>query len=204
LEVVRKGKVLQDSQILSEEHPEESKVKLILVIGNQIANTIANTGHVVSKKKEVEIERDGCWRWVCDTWLHEAQFRCGADVYLERRTDTMVLERALLPNKEISVTMIETMGKLYLRVASQHISLVDLEEILISKEQILSKIDSDLVNQLAASGKRSPLLAPMDVAGPVPECSGAVGEDGYNEVVQAFRARLTCTTPLDLAPGGAL
>jgi len=172
IKVVCKGKVLHDAALV----PLEPRTKLILVLSDAIATPVPLS--------------DGKWRPCLELWLAAAQFRCGAEVYLERHTDTMVLERSG-PQKSSSVTMTEGLGgTLHLRQASCHMSLAQLEKNLSPHGTRMDTETARIADRVVAASLNLQLSAVGE--------AGALEEDlteGYSHAIQAFRARLA-TAPL--------
>lgn len=174
IKVVCKGKVLQDSTIV----PLEAQTKLVLVVSDAPATPEPPPS-------------DGKWRPCLELWLAAAQFRCGAEVYLERHTDTMVLERSG-PQKSSSVTMVEGRGgRLHLRLASYHASLVDLE-------RILSPAGARMLPEAAVVAERV-ASSSLNLQFSVGEAATEQPDVGYSSAIQAFRSRLA-TAPLEIPP----
>ena len=173
IKVVCKGKVLKDDTKV----PFEEKTKLVLVLSESKEST--------TDAKTLVFDRE--WHQCLDFWLSARQFRSGADVYLERNTDTMVLERAG-PQKSTSVTMVRGLGsRLHFRGGSFHISLIDLEMLLAKHSTKLDRETSQLADSVTAS-----CLA---------HCMASDGRHespsiGYSDTVSAFREQLLATSPL--------
>jgi hypothetical protein len=174
--LVLRGRVLRDDETLPDGAGTKG-AKLVVVMGK---STSTLPGKATSRLPEGGGQvPDSSWHVLSDVWMAPAQFRCGADVYLERVTDTMVLERSTAPNKTFSVTMIEVNNRLHLRTGAHHISIVELEKSL-----------QDAQLKLAEQQLAQEVHSTVGVADPVSI------ESSFNEAVQAFRESRECSTPL--------